>query len=153
MFIKLGPKHASTDKIELAVFEVLRKFWLGVPDLGLLLAVLGSKLRLVVPSFVQSVGYSVHTCNQTINTSAQFFLKTTVGQSPPATNIFIKGKNQKLTKSLKRGRGKKAPNQQLGLGEVYQMKTTQKKRISKKLEELYPIWPQKNLKCTDAESF
>jgi hypothetical protein len=55
-------------------------------------------------------------------------LKTTVGQSPPATNILIKGgRTNKLTKSLKRGRGKKAPNQQLGLGEVYQKKTTQKK--------------------------
>jgi hypothetical protein len=58
-------------------------------------------------------------------------LKTTVGQSPPATNILIKGKNQKLTKSLKRGRGKKAPNQQLGLGEVYQPKTTQKREEAK----------------------
>jgi hypothetical protein len=51
MFIKLGPKHASKDEIELAVFEVLREFRLGVRDLGLLLAVLGSKLRLVGPSF------------------------------------------------------------------------------------------------------
>jgi hypothetical protein len=56
MFIKLGPKHASKDEIELAVFEILGKFWLGVRDLGLLLAVLGFKLRLVVPSFVHSVG-------------------------------------------------------------------------------------------------
>jgi hypothetical protein len=55
MFIKLGPKQASKDEIELAVFEVLGKFWLGVRDLGLLLAVLGSKLRLGVPSFVHSV--------------------------------------------------------------------------------------------------
>jgi hypothetical protein len=58
MFIKLGPKHASKDEIELAVFEVLGEFRLGVRDLGLLLAVLGSKLRLVVPSFVHSVGYT-----------------------------------------------------------------------------------------------
>jgi hypothetical protein len=66
VFIKLGPKHASKDEIELAVFEVLRKLRLGVLDLGLLLAVLGSKLRLVVPSFVHSVGYSAHkqACNQ-----------------------------------------------------------------------------------------
>jgi hypothetical protein len=47
VFIKLGPKHASKDEIELAVFEVLGKFRLGVRDLGLLLAVLGSKLRLL----------------------------------------------------------------------------------------------------------
>jgi hypothetical protein len=44
MFIKLGPKHASKDEIELAVFEVFEKFRLGVRDLGLLLAVVGSKL-------------------------------------------------------------------------------------------------------------
>jgi hypothetical protein len=56
MFIKLGPKHASNDEIELVVLEVLGEFRLGVQDLGLLLAVLGSKLRLVVPSFVHSVG-------------------------------------------------------------------------------------------------
>jgi hypothetical protein len=70
MFIKLGPKYASKDEIELAVFEVFGEFRLSVRDLGLLLAVLGSKLRLVVPSFVHSVGYSVHTSKQTINTSA-----------------------------------------------------------------------------------
>jgi hypothetical protein len=52
MFIKLGPKHASKDEIELAVFEVLGEFRLGVWDLGLLLAVLDSKLRFVVPSFL-----------------------------------------------------------------------------------------------------
>jgi hypothetical protein len=56
IFVKLGPKHASKDEIELAVFEVFREFWLGVRDLGLLLAVLGSKLRLGVPFFVHSVG-------------------------------------------------------------------------------------------------
>jgi hypothetical protein len=56
MFTKLGPKHAFKDEIELAVFEILGKFRLGVRDLGLLLAVLGSMLRLVVPSFVHSVG-------------------------------------------------------------------------------------------------
>jgi hypothetical protein len=48
MFIKLGPKHASKDEIELAVFEVLEKFLTTVLDSGLLLAVLGSKLRLAV---------------------------------------------------------------------------------------------------------
>jgi hypothetical protein len=50
----------------LAVFEVLEKFRLGVRDLGLLLAVLGSKLRLVVPFFVHSVGYNAHTSMQSI---------------------------------------------------------------------------------------
>jgi hypothetical protein len=48
MFIKIGPKHASKDEIELAVFEVLGKFQLGVRDLGLRLALLGSKIWLVV---------------------------------------------------------------------------------------------------------
>jgi hypothetical protein len=71
MFIKLGPKHASKDEIELAVFEVLEEFLLGVRDLGLLFAVLGSKLRLVVPSFVNSVGYSAHTNKHAINTRHQ----------------------------------------------------------------------------------
>jgi hypothetical protein len=67
MFIKLGPKHASKDEIELAVFEVLGKFRLGVRGLGLLLAVLGSKLRLGVPSFVHSVVFSAHTSKHAIN--------------------------------------------------------------------------------------
>jgi hypothetical protein len=39
---------------------------LGVRDLGLLLAVVGSDLRLEVPSFVYSVGYSAHTSKQAI---------------------------------------------------------------------------------------
>jgi hypothetical protein len=69
VFIKLGPEHASKDEIELAVFEVLGEFLLGVRDLGLLLAVLGSKLWLVVPSFVHSIGYSVHTSKHAINIS------------------------------------------------------------------------------------
>jgi hypothetical protein len=51
VFIKLGPKHASKDEIELVVFEILGEFRLGVWDLGLLLAVLGSKLP---PSFTPS---------------------------------------------------------------------------------------------------
>jgi hypothetical protein len=38
VFIKLGPKHASKDEIELAVFEVFGEFRLGDRDLGLLLA-------------------------------------------------------------------------------------------------------------------
>jgi hypothetical protein len=56
MFIKLGPKHASKDEIEFAVFEVLGKFLLTVLDSGLLLAVLDSKLRLVILFLVHSVG-------------------------------------------------------------------------------------------------
>jgi hypothetical protein len=74
VFIKLGPKHASKDKIELVVFEVLGKFLLAVLDSGLLLAVLGSKLRFVVPSFVHSVIYSAHTSKDAINTSTQRFV-------------------------------------------------------------------------------
>jgi hypothetical protein len=73
VFVKLGPKHASKDEIELAVFEVLGNFRLGVRDLGLLLAVLGSKLRLVVPSFVHSVGYSAYTSKHAINISTHSF--------------------------------------------------------------------------------
>jgi hypothetical protein len=55
VFIKLGPKHASKDEIELAVFEVLGEFLLGVRHLGLLFAVLSSKLRSwYPPSFTPS---------------------------------------------------------------------------------------------------
>jgi hypothetical protein len=71
VFIKLVPKHASKDKIELAVFEVLREFLLAVRDSGLQLAVLGSKLRLAVLFLVHSVGYSTHTSKHVINTSTQ----------------------------------------------------------------------------------
>jgi hypothetical protein len=39
-----------------------------------LLAVLGSKIQLMVPSFVHSVGYSAHTSKHAINISTQFFL-------------------------------------------------------------------------------
>jgi hypothetical protein len=73
MFIKLGPKHASKDEIELAVFEVFGEFRLGARDLGLLLAVVGSKLRLEVPSFVYFVGYSAHTGKHAINISTHNF--------------------------------------------------------------------------------
>jgi hypothetical protein len=73
VFIKLGPKQASKDEIELAVFEVLGEFLLMVRDLELLLAVLGSKLWLVVPSFIHSVGYSAHTSKHAINTSTQIY--------------------------------------------------------------------------------
>jgi hypothetical protein len=73
MFIKLGPKHASKDEIELAVFEVFGEFRLGIRDLGLLLAAVGSKLRLGVPSFVYFVGYSAHIGKQAINISTHNF--------------------------------------------------------------------------------
>jgi hypothetical protein len=73
VFIKLGPKHASKDEVELAVFEVLREFRLGVRDLRLLLAVVGSKLRLGVPSFVYFVDYSAHTDKHAINISTHNF--------------------------------------------------------------------------------
>jgi hypothetical protein len=65
VFIKLGPKHASKDEIELAVFEVLGEFLLAVRNSGLLLAVLSSKLWLAI-FLVHSVSYSVHqqACNQ-----------------------------------------------------------------------------------------
>jgi hypothetical protein len=66
MFIKLGQKHASKDEIELAVFEVFGECRLDVRDLRLLLAVVVSKLRLGVPSFVPFVGYSAHTGKQAI---------------------------------------------------------------------------------------
>jgi hypothetical protein len=56
VLVKLGPKHASKDEIELAVFEVLGEFLHSVLDSGHLLAVLGSKLRLVVLFLVHSVG-------------------------------------------------------------------------------------------------
>jgi hypothetical protein len=60
VFIKLGPKHASKDEIELVVFEVVREFLLVVRDLGLLLTVLGSKLRLAVLLLVHSISYCAH---------------------------------------------------------------------------------------------
>jgi hypothetical protein len=73
IFIKLGQKHASKDETELAVFEVFGECRLGVRDLGLLLAIVGSKLRLGVPSFVYFVGYSAHTSKQVINNSIHIF--------------------------------------------------------------------------------
>jgi hypothetical protein len=81
MFIKLGPKHASKDEIELAFFEVLGEFRLGVRDIRLLLAVLGSNLWLVVPSFVHSVGYSAHTSKHAINISTQKFFPAELEES------------------------------------------------------------------------
>jgi hypothetical protein len=65
--------HASKDEIELAIFAVFGEFRLGVQDLGLLLAVLGSKLRLGVPSFVHSIGYSAHTSKHANNISTHNF--------------------------------------------------------------------------------
>jgi hypothetical protein len=44
MFIKLGPKHASKHEIELAVFEVIGEFRLGV-------RISGSCSQYSVPSF------------------------------------------------------------------------------------------------------
>jgi hypothetical protein len=72
IFIKLGQKHASKDEIELSVFEVFGECRLGVRDLGLLLAVVGSDLRLEV-SFVYSVSYSAHIGKQAINNSIHIF--------------------------------------------------------------------------------
>jgi hypothetical protein len=71
VFIKLGSNHASKDEIELVVLEVLWEFVLAVRDLGLLLAVLDSKLRLAVLLLVHSVGYSAHTSKHAINASTQ----------------------------------------------------------------------------------
>jgi hypothetical protein len=73
VFIKLGPKHASKDEIELAVLEVFGECRLGVRGLRLLLAVVGSGLRLRVPSFVYYVVYSAHTGKQAINISMHNF--------------------------------------------------------------------------------
>jgi hypothetical protein len=76
-----------------------------------------------------------------------------VGKCPPATNRLIKRKSQKLTRSLKEAKKRKrAPNQLLGLGAVYQSKTIEKKK-KQETGRLNTIWPQANLKCTDAESF
>jgi hypothetical protein len=61
-FIKLGPKHASKDEIELVVFEVLG---------GLLHTVLNSKLQLAILLLVYFVGYIAHTSKHAINTSTQ----------------------------------------------------------------------------------
>jgi hypothetical protein len=51
-------------KVELAVFVVFGECRLGVRDLGLLLAVVGSKLRLGVPHSFYFVGYGIHTSRQ-----------------------------------------------------------------------------------------
>jgi hypothetical protein len=67
VFIKLVPKHASKDEIELAVFEVLGEFLLTVRDLWLLRTVFDSKLRLAVPFLVHSVGYGTQARIQSTN--------------------------------------------------------------------------------------
>jgi hypothetical protein len=72
VFIKLGPKHASKDEVELVVFEFLGEFLLVVPVLSLLLAVLSSKLRLAVLLLVHFVGYSAHRSKHAINTRTQY---------------------------------------------------------------------------------
>jgi hypothetical protein len=43
VFIKLGPKHASKDEIELSVFKVLEELLLAFQVLGLLRTVRGSE--------------------------------------------------------------------------------------------------------------
>jgi hypothetical protein len=58
VFIKLGPKHASKDEIELAVFEVIGEFRLGVRDLELLVAVVSWVDRLL--GLIKNLGR--HTC-------------------------------------------------------------------------------------------
>jgi hypothetical protein len=56
------------------------EFRLSVRDLGLLLAVVGSKLRLGVSSFVHCVGYSVHTSKHAINTSTHIYRLSSRGK-------------------------------------------------------------------------
>jgi hypothetical protein len=53
-------KYASKGGIGLAVLKAFRGFLLAVQVLRLLLAVLGSKLLLVVLLLVHSVGYDTH---------------------------------------------------------------------------------------------
>jgi hypothetical protein len=53
-------KYASKGGIGLAVLKAFRKFLLAVRVLGLLLAVLGSKLLLTILLLVHSVGYDTH---------------------------------------------------------------------------------------------
>jgi hypothetical protein len=59
IFIKLGPKHASKNEIELAVFEVLGEFLSAVWVLGLLCKECGSELLLGF-FLVHSVSYGIH---------------------------------------------------------------------------------------------
>jgi hypothetical protein len=67
MFIKLRPKHASKDEIELAIFEVLGKFRLGVWDLGLLLAIsVPSSGSWYPPSFTPSAIAHIQASMQSI---------------------------------------------------------------------------------------
>jgi hypothetical protein len=56
-------------RLNLPSSKSLGEFLFAVRDLGLLLAVLGSKLRLAVLFLVHSLGYSVHTSKHAINIS------------------------------------------------------------------------------------
>jgi hypothetical protein len=62
VFIKLGPKHASKDEIELAVFEVIWELLLVVRVFGLVGTVGGSKLLLGF--LVYSVDYGTQSSIQ-----------------------------------------------------------------------------------------
>jgi hypothetical protein len=59
VFIKLGPKYASKDEIDLAVFKVLGEFLSAVWVLGLLCKERGSELLLGF-FLVHSVSYGIH---------------------------------------------------------------------------------------------
>jgi hypothetical protein len=56
-----------------------------------------------------------------------FFLKATVGQSPPATNILIKEEALENLQSSSKEGGNGTPNQQLGRGEVNRKDYTSEK--------------------------
>jgi hypothetical protein len=73
IFIKLEPKHASKDEIELVVFEVLGEFRLGVRDLGLLLeySVPSSGLW-YLPSFTLSAKACTQAGRQSIQAHTNF---------------------------------------------------------------------------------
>jgi hypothetical protein len=49
------------------------------------------------------------------------FFENNCGAKPPSNKYINKGEEPKLTEGLKRGRGKRAPYQQLGLREVYKL--------------------------------
>jgi hypothetical protein len=53
-------KYATKGGIGLAILKAFQEFLLSVWVLGLLLAVVGSKLRLVVLLLIHSVGYDTH---------------------------------------------------------------------------------------------
>jgi hypothetical protein len=66
VFIKLGPKHASKDETELAVFKVLGEFLLAVPVLRLLRIVCNSKIFLGF-FLVHSIDYGTQASIQSTN--------------------------------------------------------------------------------------